>query len=260
MQKFLLTFFCCFLSFFNYSFGQELQESIDWVNSKKMDGFDYYGITVEANKSNKFLVSNDGLRVEAENGAWVAFNWNTIIDMRISDDPDASNYVLTIISSALYENNPAYIGISFKSEDLRERFATALIHISELKGGSGLIFSDYNLSVSNAIKFLSARSIDIFTGETKFRIDYTSEYVKEYYYDSAYEKILYWKDVKEIKKDYYSDNYSYTSIKIIGSVGSKGEENIIQFYVNTIGSEDYFGAIQYLAKEGGAKLVKDDLF
>ncbi|WP_299181068.1 hypothetical protein [uncultured Chryseobacterium sp.] len=245
---------------FQQSFSQGLQESLDWINSKRLEGFDYFSGSVTANSGNRLQVTAEKIRIENSAGdTYTWFNWSTINDLRINDD-DAGKYILYIVSNYIHEGLPLYIGIHFKTKDLRDRFSKAVQHVAKLKGGSDLIYDNYDTSKSNAVTWLKSRGIDVFAGDNKLRLDITDTYIKKYYLKSTDNVIINWKDVKEIKSGVYDKNKKYHFIQIVGPTDEKGNIKIIKYYVFQNIANKYVDALNSLAIKNGANLVNDNLF
>src|SRR5690606_37274742 len=104
----------------------------------------------------------------------------------------------------------------------------AVQHVAKLKGGSDLIYDNYDTSKSNAVTWLKSRGIDVFAGDNKLRLDITDTYIKKYYLKSTDNVIINWKDVKEIKSGVYDKNKKYHFIQIVGPTDEKGYIKIIK--------------------------------
>ncbi|GAB0157706.1 hypothetical protein CHRYSEOSP005_29880 [Chryseobacterium sp. Alg-005] len=260
MKNYTKILWILFLFCFQQSYSQGLQESLDWINSKRLEGFDYFSGSVLVNAENRLQVTPEKIRIETKNSeGYTWFGWNTINDLRINDD-EASKYVLYIVSNYIHEGLPLYIGIHFKTKDLRDRFSKAVEHVAKLQGGPSLVYDSYDYSKSNAVAWLKSRGIDIFEGDNKLRIDITENQIKKYYLKTSDITEISWKEVKEIKSEVYEKNKKYTSIQIVGPADANGNLKIIKYYVFQNIADKYVGAIKSLAAKNGANLVKDDLF
>ncbi len=245
---------------FQQSFSQGLQESLDWINSKRLEGFDYFSGSVIVDSGNRLQVTPEKIRIENRAGdTYTWFSWHTINDLRINDD-EAGKYILYIVSNYIHEGLPLYIGIHFKTKDLRDRFSKAVQHVAKLQGGPDLIYDNYDTSKSNAVTWLKSRGIDVFQGDNKLRIDVTDTYIKKYYLKSTDSETINWKDVKEIKSAVYEKNKKYNYIQIIGPTDDKGNIKMIKYYVFQNIASKYVDALNSLAIKNGANLVKDNLF
>lgn len=260
MNKTLKFLLFSLLLCFQQSYSQGLQESLDWINSKRLDGFDYFSYSVPVSSDNRLQVTPEKIRIEtksAEGYTWLS--WNTINDLRINDD-EAGKYLLYIVSDYIHEGLPIYIGIHFKTKELRDRFSKAVQHVAKLQGGRDLIYDDYDSSKSNAVIWLKSRGIDVFEGENKLRLEITENQIKKNYLKSPEVEIISWKDVKEIKSNIYEKNKKYQQIQIIGPTDEKGNVKIIKFYIFQNIAGKYVNALNSLALKNGANLVKENLF
>lgn len=260
MKNYAKILWIALLFCFQQSYSQGLQESLDWINSKRLEGFDYFSGSVKVNADNRLQVTPEKIRIEtgtAEGYTW--FSWNTINDLRINDD-EAGKYILYIVSNYIHEGLPLYIGIHFKTKDLRDRFSKAVEHVAKLQGGPSLVYDNYESSKSAAVSWLKSRGIDIFEGDNKLRIDVTENQIKKYYLKSTDIIEISWKDVKEIKSEIYDKNKKYNSIQVVGPTDEKGNVKIIKYYVFHNIADKYMSALKSLAIKNGANLVKDDLF
>ncbi|TXF79196.1 hypothetical protein [Chryseobacterium sp.] len=241
-------------------FAQQLQESLDWINSKRIEGFDYFSTGLSQDPENRLQITSDKIRIESKDATkYTWFDWNTINDMRVNDEVEGK-YVLYIVSNYIYEGLPLYIGIHFKSKDLRTRFSNAVEHIAKLKGGKGLIYNNYDTSKSSAVIWLRARGIDIFEGDNKLRLEITEDRIRKYYLKSTESISINWRDVKEIKSELYEKNKKYKHVTIVGPTDAAGNLTTISFYIYQGMADEYVKALNSLAYKNGAQLVKEDLF
>ncbi|MBW8361479.1 MAG: hypothetical protein K0M56_04755 [Kaistella sp.] len=260
MKKFAQLLAVAFLFSAQLFFAQQLQESLDWINSKRIEGFNYFSGGLAQDPENRLQVTTDKIRIESKDGTkYTWFDWYTINDMRVNDEVEGK-HVLYIVSNYVHEGLPLYIGIHFKTKDLSTRFSNAVEHIAKLKGGKGLIYSNYDTSKANAVIWLKARSIDIFGGDNKLRLDITEDKIRKYYLNSTESTTINWRDVKEIKSELYEANKKYKYIKIIGPTDAAGNLTTINFYIFKGMADEYVKALNSLAYKNGAQLVKEDLF
>ncbi|MCW3162813.1 hypothetical protein [Chryseobacterium oryctis] len=260
MNKIVKTLVFSLLLCFQQLFSQGLQESLDWINSKRLEGFDYFSGSVAVASGNRLQVTPEKIRIENDKGdIYTWFSWSTINDLRINDD-EAGKNILYIVSNYIHEGLPLYIGIHFKTKELRDRFSKAVQHVAKLQGGPDLIYDNYDASKSNAVTWLKSRGIDVFEGDNKLRLDITESQIKKYFLKATDFDIIQWKDVKEIKSEVYDKNKKYYRIQIIGPTDDKGNIKIIKFYVFQNIASKYVNALNSLAVKNGASLVKDNLF
>lgn len=260
MKKTTRAFSLLLLLSIHLSFAQQLQESLDWLNSKRLEGFDYFSGQLPVDAGNRLQVTSEKIRIENKDATgYTSMNWNTINDMRVNDEVEGKN-ILYIVSNYIHEGLPLYIGIHFKTKDLRTRFSNAVEHIAKLQGSSGLIHSSFDASKNAAVTWLKARGIDLFEGDNKLRLEITEDRIRKYFLKTTESTSINWRDVKEIKSELYEKNKKYKYIKIIGPTDSAGNLTTITFYIYQGVADEYVKALNSIAYRNGAKLVKEDLF
>lgn len=243
------------------SYTQEFQESLDWLNSKKLESFGFFSYQVEENNSNSLKFNTDNISLNHNsNDAYTRISWPIINDIRINDD-EPGKHTIWIVSNYMFEGLPLYIGMKFSTKDLRDRFAKAISHVVQLKSGNLINEQNYTISKNSAVNILRARLIDVFEGgEKKLRLDITEDKIKKYYLKSTESTEIYWKNVKEIKSSLYDANKNYWKITIIGSPDTAGNIPEITFYIYKAVAKNFNDALHSLALQNGANLVKEDLF
>ena len=246
---------------FNFTFSQGLQESLDWINSKRLEAFDYNSKTVSKSSDNKLMVTDEIIRIESNDGkSWTFIGWETINSLRTNDD-DLGEHELYIVSNYLKDDVALYINLSFKTKDLRDRFIKAVKHVVALKGGGNWVNNNY-LTLDECMDWMKSRSIDLFqkTGFLKSRININQDRIKLYYLDSSTVTEMNWKDIKDIKSKPLSDHKGYDTIEVIGPTDENGKIQLLYIFIQDNITEDYKKALKFMATQNGANMVNDSLF
>lgn len=243
---------------FNFTFSQGLQESLDWINSKRLEAFDYSGTTVTQSGSNKLLVTNEKIRIENFDGTkWTSIGWKSINNIRTNDDIEGKHRIY-IVSSFLKNDLALHISLSFKTEDVRDRFIKAIKHVVELNGAGKWVNSNY-LTIEECLLWMKSRSIDVVEGTLKKRFSLDEFRIKEYYLDSTIIDEMSWKNIKDIKSYATSDN-GIGRIELIGPTDENGKVQLLYIDIQDNVMEDYIRAIKFMATQNGANMVNDSLF
>ena len=244
----------------NLCFSQSAQETLDWLNSKKSESLSFQSYNVPENTSNTLKFLEDHIALEsADKKSWTKFKWSTINDFRISDATAGKNE-LWIISNVISEGRPLLIIMKFATAEFRDRFSNAIEHMAKLNGSEKLNRNNYSHSVDSALVILKARLIDVHEGNNKMRLELSKEKIKQYYLNLSSTTEIPWKDVKEIKSEEYADNKSYYHIKIIGKADNAGNIPQISFYIFNQVALNYVNALNFIALQNNATLIKDNLF
>lgn len=243
---------------FNTSYSQGLQESLDWINSKRLEGFDYSGTTVTQSGSNKLLVTNEKIRIENFDGTkWTSIGWKSINNIRTNDDIEGKHRIY-IVSSFLQNDIALHISLFFKTKDLRDRFIKAIEHVVALNGAGKWVNSNY-LTVEDCLEWMKSRSVDFVEDAFRPRFSLDEFRIKQYYLDTTTVTEMNWKNIKDIKS-YVITNKGYGRIKLIGPTDENGKVQLLYIDIQENVMVDYIRAIKFMATQNGANMVNDSLF
>ncbi len=243
---------------FNFTLAQGLQESLDWINSKRLEGFDYSGTTVKQDVTNKLLVTNEKIRIENYDGTkWTSISWKSINSIRTNDDEEGKHRIY-IVSSFLQNDIALHISLFFKTKDLRDRFIKAIEHVVALNGAGKWVNSNY-LTVEDCLEWMKSRSVDFVEDAFRPRFSLDEFRIKQYYLDTTTVTEMNWKNIKDIKS-YVITNKGYGRIKLIGPTDENGKVQLLYIDIQDNVMEDYIRAIKFMATQNGANMVNDSLF
>lgn len=252
-----IIFFLC-LSL--YSVGQTEQETLDWLNIKKLEAFGFHSYHVTLSETNTLKFSEENITLEsADKKSWTKIKWSSINDFRVNDETAGKNE-LWIVSDLIFEGKPLFIIMSFAQADLRDRFSKAVEHLTHIKGSEKLNKNNYSHSIDSALVILKSRLIDVYEGDNKLRLELSRDKIKQYYLNSTSTKELYWKELKEVKSEVYKENNNYQLVKLIGKADNSGNIPFISFYIFSPVTITFVNAVNYIAIQNGAKFIRDDLF
>lgn len=248
--SFLLVLFYTFIN------AQTLEETIDWLNTKKSDVISVESYHLPKNSTNTILFSFTKIRIDNSNGGYTSIGFDTINDFRISETNESP--ALYIVSSYIHEGLPLYIKMNFPTIELRDRFKKAFSHIVNLKGNE--MVTSLSSEKKDMLEWLNSRSIDIFEGENKLRLLYDDVGIKKYFLKSTDSILINWSKIKSISYNVYGENKKYYVFNVKSSDSITGNSEVIKFYVYSGVAESYGEILKDLAISNGAQLINEDLF
>lgn len=241
--------------------SQTLDESIDWLNSKKSESTKNYSKTITTETYSSLVFTPEKIGIEnSDKTSYSYISWDKVCSFRKTDADENGTFYAAVVSSVFHDGIPIYIFIGFKTEAMRDRFLNALIHVAELKDAD--IVSESPITNEEILAWLNSRGIDIFSNNnfrTKIDINGISTYTSG---STTIDNSVLWKDITDIKHGLAPNDKNYYYINIVGKTDAAGKTNSFHTWVSVVDGSGlkYIEMLRSLAQRMGAKLIKEDLF